>query len=286
MNKHDIEYLNLCEKVLLFGEEHPDRTNTGVKSLFAEKLTFDMTSGFPILTTKKMYWRGIVSELLWFLSGSTNCNDLPEKVRHWWSPWADVNGDLGPIYGQNLRRWKTTDLCSANPDLGLVNSNMYFKEVDQITELIENIKNNPHSRRHVITTWNVAELSKMALPPCHGVATQFYVHNDGGLSCFTFQRSADVFIGLPVNISSYSLLLSIIAKLTNLTPKTLTISLGNAHIYSNHVEQVKEQLTRTPHPAPTLSIDESMNDIDNLNIDMFKLENYVSHSAIKGEVAV
>lgn len=231
-------------------------------------MRFDLSQGFPLLTTKKLHLRSIIYELLWFLQGDTNIKYLKDHGVSIWDEWADPNGDLGPVYGKQWRSWST-------PDGG---------SVDQISQLIEQIKNNPDSRRLMVCAWNVGEIDKMALPPCH-VLFQFYVNN-GEISLQLYQRSADVFLGVPFNIASYALLLMMVAQVCGLKPKEFIHTLGDAHIYSNHVEQAKLQLTRDPRPLPTMRINPEVNDIFSFQYEDFQLENYDPHPHIKADVAV
>lgn len=256
-------YLDLLQFVLRNGSEREDRTSVGTLSVFGPQLEFDLQAGFPLVTTKRMYWKGIVRELLWFLEGSTSVSSLHESVHHWWEPWAE-EGELGPIYGKQWRDWNG---------------------VDQMSQLIEGLRTNPTSRRHVLSTWNVSQLEDMALPPCHGVVTQFYVDGNA-LSCKMYQRSADLFLGFPVNIASYALLLKMVAQVVNLEPKWLMLTLGDAHIYRNHIEQVKTQLSRTPYAPPHVQLNSNIRDIDDFTEEDVKLIGYSSHDPIKGEIAI
>ena len=231
-------------------------------------MRFDLSQGFPLLTTKKLHLRSIIYELLWFLQGDTNIKYLKDHGVSIWDEWADPNGDLGPVYGKQWRSWST-------PDGG---------SVDQISQLIEQIKSNPDSRRLMVCAWNVGEIDKMALPPCH-VLFQFYVNN-GEISLQLYQRSADVFLGVPFNIASYALLLMMVAQVCGLKPKEFIHTLGDAHIYSNHVEQAKLQLTRDPRPLPTMRINSEVKDIFSFQYEDFQLENYDPHPHIKADVAV
>ncbi|MBS1761170.1 MAG: thymidylate synthase [Bacteroidetes bacterium] len=262
------QYLDLLKHILTSGTEKTDRTGTGTKSVFGYQMRFDLQKGFPLVTTKKVHLKSIVYELLWFLRGETNIAYLKEHGVSIWNEWADKNGDLGPVYGKQWRSWE-----GAN---GVV--------VDQIKDLIEQIKKNPDSRRLIVSAWNVADLSKMALMPCHNMF-QFYVA-EGKLSCQLYQRSADVFLGVPFNIASYALLTMMIAQVCNLQPGDFVHTFGDVHIYSNHLEQVKLQLSRTPYPLPTMKLNQEVNDIFNFKFEDFTLENYQSHPAIKAPVAV
>ncbi|MCR4737060.1 MAG: thymidylate synthase [Bacteroidales bacterium] len=262
------QYQDLLRKILEQGSYKSDRTGTGTYSIFGYQMRFDLSEGFPLLTTKKLHLRSIIYELLWFLQGDTNIRYLKDNGVSIWDEWADENGDLGPVYGKQWRSWAT-------PDGG---------HVDQITQLIQQIKTNPDSRRLMVCAWNVGEIDKMALPPCH-VLFQFYVNN-GEISCQLYQRSADVFLGVPFNIASYTLLLMMVAQVCGLKPKEFIHTLGDAHIYSNHVEQAKLQLTREPRPLPVMRINPDVKDIFDFHYEDFQLEGYDPHPHIKAEVAV
>lgn len=261
------QYLDLLEHVVENGRTKGDRTGTGTKSVFGYQMRFDLNEGFPLITTKKLHLKSIIHELLWFLNGATNVKYLQDKGVRIWNEWADKNGDLGPIYGHQWRSWPSE------------NGN-----IDQISQLIDSIKNRPDSRRHIVSAWNVGELEKMALPPCH-ILFQFYVA-DGILSCQLYQRSADIFLGVPFNIASYSLLLMMVAQVCGLQPGEFIHTFGDAHIYLNHMEQVKEQLGRKPYPLPSLTINSEREDILSFKFDDFSLSNYVAHPNIKGDIAV
>ncbi len=262
------QYQDLLRTILETGSYKSDRTGTGTYSIFGYQMRFDLSQGFPLLTTKKLHLRSIIYELLWFLQGDTNIKYLKDHGVSIWDEWADENGDLGPIYGHQWRSWGT-------PDGG---------KVDQISQLIEQIKTNPDSRRLMVCAWNVGEIDKMALPPCH-VLFQFYVNN-GEISLQLYQRSADVFLGVPFNIASYTLLLMMVAQVCGLKPKEFVHTLGDAHIYSNHVEQAKLQLSRDPRPLPTMRINPEVKDIFSFQYEDFQLENYDPHPHIKADVAV
>jgi thymidylate synthase len=262
------QYQDLLRTILETGSYKEDRTVTGTYSIFGHQMRFDLSQGFPLLTTKKLHLRSIIYELLWFLQGDTNIKYLKDHGVSIWDEWADPNGDLGPVYGKQWRSWST-------PDGG---------SVDQISQLIEQIKSNPDSRRLMVCAWNVGEIDKMALPPCH-VLFQFYVNN-GEISLQLYQRSADVFLGVPFNIASYALLLMMVAQVCGLKPKEFIHTLGDAHIYSNHVEQAKLQLTRDPRPLPTMRINPEVKDIFRFQYEDFQLENYDPHPHIKADVAV
>ena len=262
------QYLDLLDTILTKGAFKSDRTGTGTYSIFGHQMRFDLSEGFPLLTTKKLHLRSIIYELLWFLQGDTNIRYLKEHGVSIWDEWADPNGDLGPIYGHQWRSWGT-------PDGG---------KVDQISQLIRQIQETPDSRRLMVCAWNVGEIDKMALPPCH-VLFQFYVNN-GEISLQLYQRSADVFLGVPFNIASYTLLLMMVAQVCDLKPKEFIHTLGDAHIYSNHVEQAKLQLSRDPRPLPTMRINPEVKDIFSFQYEDFTLENYDPHPHIKADVAV
>jgi len=261
-------YLNLLRHVQDQGVEKRDRTGVGTKSIFGYQMRFDLSAGFPMLTTKKLHLKSIVHELLWFLRGETNTRYLKQRGVTIWDEWADENGDLGPVYGYQWRSWPT-------PDGG---------SIDQIGQLIENIRSDPDSRRLIVSAWNVSELPKMALPPCH-LLFQFYVA-DGRLSCQLYQRSADVFLGVPFNIASYSLLTMMVAQVTDLQPGEFVHTFGDAHLYTNHMEQAREQLSRDPKPLPTMSINPNVRSIFEFQFDDFQLENYEPHPHIRAPVAV
>jgi len=262
------QYLDLLKQVLEKGEPRHDRTGTGTLSIFGYQMRFDLSEGFPVITTKKIHLKSIIHELLWFLTGDTNVRYLQENGVRIWDEWADKDGNLGHIYGYQWRSWPS-------PDGG---------HVDQISNLINDIKNNPDSRRLLVSAWNVGELDKMNLPPCH-ILFQFYV-NRGKLSCQLYQRSADIFLGVPFNIASYALLTMMVAQVTGLKPGEFIHTLGDAHIYNNHLEQVRLQLTREPFPLPTMKINPDVKDIFSFKYEDFELINYQSHPHIKGEVSV
>ncbi|MCE2844114.1 MAG: thymidylate synthase [Sediminibacterium sp.] len=262
------QYLDLVQHILDHGNQKTDRTGTGTKSCFGYQMRFNLQEGFPLVTTKKVHLKSIIYELLWFLNGDTNIKYLKEHGVRIWDEWADENGDLGPVYGKQWRSWE-----GAN---GVV--------IDQISELIEQIKKTPDSRRLIVSAWNVGDLSKMALMPCHNMF-QFYVA-DGKLSCQLYQRSADVFLGVPFNIASYALLTMMIAQVCDLQYGDFVHSFGDVHLYNNHFEQAKTQLARKPFPLPTMKINPAVKDIFSFKFEDFTLENYESHPAIKAPVAV
>ena len=261
-------YLDLLRHIKTHGTIKGDRTGTGTISTFGYQMRLDLNQGFPLLTTKKLHLRSIIYELLWFLRGETNIQYLHDHKVTIWDEWADANGELGPIYGYQWRSWPT-------PDGG---------HIDQITQLIDQIRNNPNSRRLIGSAWNVAEIDKMALPPCHSLF-QFYVA-DGKLSCQLYQRSADVFLGVPFNIASYALLTMMIAQVTGLTPGDFVHTLGDALIYLNHQEQVEEQLSRTPRPLPTMKLNPEVKSIFDFQYEDFTLEGYDPYPTIKAPIAV
>jgi thymidylate synthase len=262
------QYQDLLRHILEEGTTKTDRTGTGTKSVFGYQMRFDLQKGFPLVTTKKVHLKSIIYELLWFLKGSTNIAYLKENGVSIWDEWANEQGELGPVYGKQWRSWEGKD----------------GKVVDQITDLISQIKKNPDSRRLIVSAWNVAELPEMALMPCHSLF-QFYVA-DGKLSCQLYQRSADVFLGVPFNIASYALLTLMIAQVCNLEPGDFVHTFGDVHIYSNHMDQVNLQLSREPFPLPTMKINKEVKDIFSFEFSDFTLENYQCHPAIKAPVAV
>ena len=262
------QYLDLCQRVLKEGTEKHDRTGTGTISVFGHQMRFNLEEGFPLLTTKKLHLKSIIHELLWFLNGDTNIKYLQDNGVRIWNEWADENGELGPVYGHQWRSW---------PDY-------QGGHIDQITQLVEQIKKNPDSRRHIVSAWNVAEVNNMALPPCHTLF-QFYVA-DGKLSLQLYQRSADIFLGVPFNIASYALLLQMMAQVTGLRVGDFVHTFGDAHIYLNHIEQVKLQLSRDPRPLPKMVINPNIKDIFDFKFEDFSLQDYDPHPHIKGGVAV
>lgn len=262
------QYLHLLKHILTNGTRKDDRTGTGTLSVFGYQMRFDLQQGFPLLTTKKLHLKSIVHELLWFLSGSTNIAPLKANGVSIWDEWADAHGELGPVYGHQWRSWPT-------PDGG---------HIDQIAQVVQSLRHNPDSRRHVVSAWNVADIDRMALPPCH-MMFQFYVAN-GRLSCQLYQRSADTFLGVPFNIASYALLTLMMAQVCSLQPGEFIHTLGDAHIYLNHIEQAQLQLSREPRSLPTMRINPSVNDIFGFAYSDFELADYNPHPHIKAEVAV
>jgi thymidylate synthase len=262
------QYLDLLDTILKHGVKKTDRTGTGTISYFGYQMRFDLADGFPLLTTKKVHLKSIIYELLWFLAGDTNVKYLQDHGVRIWNEWADPNGDLGPIYGYQWRHWRTPD----------------GKEIDQIANIVNALKNNPDSRRHIVSAWNPADVDDMALPPCHTMF-QFYVA-DGRLSCQLYQRSGDSFLGVPFNIASYALLTMMMAQVCGYKPGVFVHTLGDAHIYLNHLEQVNTQLQRTPYPLPTMRINPNVKDIFSFQYEDFTLENYQCHPTIKGVISV
>lgn len=262
------QYLDLLDHVLKNGETKSDRTGTGTISVFGYQMRFDLQKGFPLMTTKKIHIKSVIHELLWFISGDTNIRYLQENGVRIWNEWADADGNLGPVYGSQWRSWP-------RPDGG---------SIDQLQQVVESIRTNPDSRRHIVLAWNPGEIEKMALPPCH-ILFQFYVAG-GRLSCQLYQRSADIFLGVPFNIASYSFLLLMMASVTGLQPGEFIHTLGDAHIYLNHIEQVKLQLSREPMPLPVASVNSKIKDITGFRYEDFLIENYQSHPAIKGDISV
>ena len=262
------QYLDLMRHVRENGVFKDDRTGTGTYSVFGYQMRFDLSEGFPLVTTKKTFLKGIIHELLWFLSGSTNIKYLVDHDVHIWDEWADEHGELGPVYGSQWRSWPGPD----------------GKTIDQISRVVEDLKTNPDSRRHIVSAWNVAEVDEMALPPCHSLF-QFYVA-DGRLSCQLYQRSADIFLGVPFNIASYALLNMMIAQVVDLEVGDFVHTLGDAHLYSNHIEQADKQLLREPRSLPTIRINPEIKDILGFKISDFELLEYDPHPGIKAPIAV
>ncbi|HEY0139335.1 MAG TPA: thymidylate synthase [Thermoanaerobaculia bacterium] len=262
------QYLALMRHVLENGTPKSDRTGTGTLSVFGYQMRFDLAQGFPLLTTKKLHLRSIIHELLWFLKGETNVRYLHENKVTIWDEWADANGELGPIYGYQWRSWPAAD----------------GRHIDQIAQILEQLRSNPDSRRMVVSAWNVGDLDRMALMPCHALF-QFYVAN-GKLSCQMYQRSADIFLGVPFNIASYALLTLMVAQVTNLQPGEFVHTLGDAHLYSNHLDQAREQLTREPRPLPAMRLNPSVTSLFDFQFGDFTLEAYDPHPGIKAPIAV
>lgn len=262
------QYHELMQRILDEGVQKGDRTGTGTKSVFGHQMRFDLSEGFPVVTTKKLHLRSIIHELLWFLKGDSNIKYLKDNGVSIWDEWADENGELGPVYGVQWRSWPTQS----------------GETIDQISQLIHDIKTNPNSRRLIVNAWNVAEVANMALPPCHAFF-QFYVA-EGKLSCQLYQRSADVFLGVPFNIASYALLTMMVAQVCDLEPGDFVHTLGDAHLYSNHMEQTELQLSRECRPLPQMKINPEVKDIFGFKFEDFTLENYDPHPHIKGAVAV
>ena len=262
------QYLELLGHVLETGIEKKDRTGTGTISVFGYQMRFNLEEGFPLLTTKKLHLKSIIHELLWFISGDTNTKYLNDNGVKIWNEWADKDGNLGPVYGYQWRSWPSAD----------------GRKIDQLVNVISSIKKSPDSRRHIISAWNVGELDKMALPPCH-ILIQFYVAG-GRLSCQLYQRSADIFIGVPFNIASYALLTIMVSQVTGLKPGDFVHTLGDAHIYLNHIDQVKLQITREPFKLPKMQLNPAVKDILKFRYEDFTLSDYVSHPHIKGDISV
>ena len=268
LNPGEQQYLDLLAQVLERGAAKGDRTGTGTRSVFGWQMRFDLAESFPLLTTKKLHLKSIVYELLWFLRGETNVRWLQQQGVSIWDEWADAEGELGPVYGYQWRHWRTPD----------------GRSIDQIAQVVEGIRRNPDSRRHIVSAWNPADVDRMALPPCHALF-QFYVA-DGRLSCQLYQRSADLFLGVPFNIASYSLLTLMVARVTGLGPGEFVHTLGDAHLYLNHFDQAREQLSRAPRPFPTMRLNPEVRDLNGFRYEDFALEGYEPHPAIKAPIAV
>ena len=262
------QYLDLMQHVLDKGVSKEDRTGTGTLSVFGHQIRFDLSRGFPLVTTKKVHLRSIIHELLWFLKGETNIKYLKDNGVSIWDDWADENGELGPVYGYQWRSWPTPE----------------GEHIDQISQVLDQLKNMPDSRRIIVSAWNVAHINKMALPPCHAFF-QFYVA-ENRLSCQLYQRSADIFLGVPFNIASYALLTLMIAQVTGLEPGDFVHTFGDAHLYNNHLEQTKLQLSRHPHPLPVMQLNPDVKSLFDFSFEDFELKNYKSHPHIKAPVAV
>ncbi len=262
------QYLDLLKHVLETGVDRSDRTGTGTRSVFGYQMRFDLAEGFPVTTTKKLHLKSIIHELLWFLAGDTNIKYLHDHGVTIWDEWADENGDLGPVYGAQWRSWPAPN----------------GERIDQIANLLQQLRNNPNSRRLIVSAWNPAEVDEMALPPCHCLF-QFYV-SEGRLSCQLYQRSADIFLGVPFNIASYALLTMMVAQVSGLKPGEFIHTLGDAHLYSNHFEQAREQLSRTPKPLPTMWINPEVKDLFAFRFEDFRLENYEADPSIRAPIAV
>jgi thymidylate synthase len=296
-----IQYHNLLTDILDNGEIKDDRTGTGTISVFGRNLRFDLRRGFPAITTKRLAWKAVCGELLWFIEGSQDERRLaeithgskegtvtiwtPNALASYWKPKAKFEGDLGRVYGVQWRKWRKYDSMGDNPESGNTVVNAVRHDVDQLKNLLEGLQKDPNSRRHILSAWNVSEMDQMALPPCH-VMSQFYVNKNKELSCHMYQRSVDVFLGLPFNIASYALLTHLIAHHCGLKVGELIISTGDTHIYTDHIEQVKEQLTREEFPLPTLMLNSVKNNIFEMTMQDIHLENYQSHGAIKAKMAV
>ncbi len=268
LNPGERQYLDLLAQVLERGARKSDRTGTGTRSLFGAQMRFDLAGSFPLLTTKKLHLKSIIYELLWFLRGATNVKWLPARGGTIWDEWADAAGELGPVYGYQWRHWRTPD----------------GREIDQLAQVVKSIRDKPDSRRHIVTAWNPADVDRMALPPCHALF-QFYVA-EGRLSCQLYQRSADLFLGVPFNIASYALLTLMIAQVAGLAPGEFVHTLGDAHLYLNHVEQAREQLAREPRPFPRMKLNPAVKDLFAFRYEDFSIEGYDPHPAIKAAIAV
>jgi thymidylate synthase len=267
-NPEEQQYLDLLAEVLARGARKSDRTGTGTLSVFGRQMRFGLAERFPLLTTKKLHFKSIACELLWFLRGDTNVRWLQERGVTIWDEWADERGELGPVYGYQWRRWKAPD----------------GREIDQMRDVIEALRRDPESRRHVVSAWNPADLGRMALPPCHALF-QFYVA-EGRLSCQMYQRSADLFLGVPFNIASYALLARMVAQVTGLQPGEVVLALGDAHLYLNHLDQAREQIGRSPRPFPRLHLNPEVRDLFAFRYEDFALEDYDPHPAIRAPIAV
>jgi thymidylate synthase len=281
---HDYTYARVLRQIFEEGEVRTDRTGVGTKALFGAQMRFDLSDGFPLLTTKRVYWKAIVEELLWFLRGSTNVKELQAAGVHIWDEWADENGDLGPVYGKQWRSWPTGKQHRTY-DGNIQFAGMADTTIDQIDNVVDSLIENPDSRRHIVTAWNPAEVDSMKLPPCH-VLFQFDVSADNRLNCQLYQRSADFFLGVPFNIASYALLTMMMAQVTGLEPGEFIWTGGNVHLYLNHLDQANEQLRREPFKSPTVSLNPAVSTIDGFTADDIMLVNYRYHPAIAAEVAI
>lgn len=275
-------YLSLLQTILDEGVDRDDRTGTGTRSIFGHQMRFDLTKGLPTVTTKKLYLKGVFQELIWFLSGSTNVQYLQDNGVRIWDEWAEEDGELGPVYGHQWRSWPVYLPSGKNPHTGEQRYRKHY--MDQMEMLIKRLKRFPESRRHIVSAWNVGDLHKMALPPCH-LMFQFYVA-DGRLSCQLYQRSADCFLGVPFNIVSYATLTHMVAQVCDLRVGDFVHTLGDAHIYHNHFDQVREQLSRTPLPLPTLKLNPEVRDLNDFTYEDIEVVGYQSHPAIKAPIAV
>lgn len=281
-----LAYLDLLRDVFHNGEDREDRTGVGTRSLFGKRFTHKMSNGFPLLTTKKLHWKSIVHELLWLISGKTNVKYLNDNGVTIWNEWADKDGDLGPVYGKQWRKWNGCKVVDLFTEQGMhVSHDIEPRLIDQLSDAIQTIRNNPYSRRNIVTAWNPTDLPDMRLPPCH-MMYQFYWHTDNRLSIHMYQRSADIFLGVPFNIASYALLLKIVCAITDTNPGDLHISFGDLHIYKNHFSQVAEQLSREPYALPGVNINYFGTEIDHVIAEHIQLLNYKSHGSIKAPIAV
>lgn len=280
MHNQEYNYLILLNDILLDGNKKSDRTGTGTRSLFGKQIEFNLANEFPLLTTKKLHIKSIVHELLWMIKGDTNTKYLNDNGVTIWDEWADKHGELGPVYGKQWRKWPRT----VEYDYGQVGPTFKEEPVDQLLEVQESLRNNPDSRRHIVSAWNVADIPNMKLPPCHCLF-QFYVAN-GTLSCHLYQRSADVFLGVPFNIASYALLTCMMAQTTGLKPGRFIHTFGDVHLYNNHEEQAQEQLARTPNPLPQLKLNPQIKNITDFTFDDIRIVNYMPYPPIKAPVAI
>ncbi len=282
INQEEEQYLSLLKRIIKDGEQRQDRTGVGTFSLFSASMSFSLKDSFPLLTTKKLHFKSIAHELLWFLRGDTNTQYLKENNVSIWDEWADEKGEVGPIYGFQWRRWPSQKGGAQKG--GAINQIDQIDHIDQIAQLLKSLQDNPFSRRHILSAWNVGEIANMALPPCHLLA-QFYVSKMGGLSCQFYQRSVDAFLGLPFNIASYALLTYLLAKITNLFPEKLYFIGGDVHLYNNHIEQAKTQIERKPFLFPSLYLKSDLS-LEKLKFEDISLQNYKHHSSIKAPIAI